>query len=87
VYFNVPAALGYSIWAPITGCAPVQSPLAAHEVAFVDDHVRVIGLPTTTLAADSFRVIVGSGLVIVTVTADAEEDMYRWSPPYAAEIE
>ena len=77
MYFNVPAALGYSIWAPITGCAPLQSPLAVHEVAFVDDHVRVIGFPTTTPAADSFKMIVGGALVIVTVTADAKEDMYR----------
>jgi hypothetical protein len=41
VYMSLPAALGVTVIIPLVGFEPLQAPLAVHEVAPIDDHVRV----------------------------------------------
>lgn len=41
VYVSVAAALGVTLWVPLVASAPLQAPLATHDVAFVEDQVNV----------------------------------------------
>ena len=41
VYVSVAAALGVTVLVPLVPSAPLQAPLAVHEVAFVEDQVNV----------------------------------------------
>jgi hypothetical protein len=50
---------------PVENPAP---PVAAHDVALVDVHVSVVGLPELTGFGDAVRVAVGAGAVTVTFT-------------------
>ena len=53
---------------PLVASPPLQPPEAAHEVAFVDDHVRVEAAPLLTVVGFPVSVTVGVGVVTVTVT-------------------
>jgi len=55
----VPAALGVSFAVPLVGCEPVQPPLAAQVVAFVDDQVSVLLAPAVMLVGFAVSVTVG----------------------------
>jgi hypothetical protein len=61
VYVEFPVEPGVSIFVPLVACEPLQLPLAVQEVAFVDDHVRVVVAPSTTLVGLAVRVTVGLG--------------------------
>jgi hypothetical protein len=52
---------------PLTGWLPDQAPEAAHEVALVEDHVRVAALPLVSVLGLAVSVTVGGGDVTVTV--------------------
>jgi hypothetical protein len=45
---------------PVVGLVPVQLPLAAHDVALVEDHVSVVELPVTTLVGAALSETVGA---------------------------
>jgi hypothetical protein len=52
---------------PLVAWLPDQDPEAAHEVALVEDHVRVAALPLVTVLGLALRVTVGGSDVTVTV--------------------
>jgi len=52
---------------PRTAFAPVQAPVAVHEVALLDDQLNVELLPLTMLVGLALSVTVGTSLVTVTV--------------------
>lgn len=57
--------------APLTGSEPLQPPDAAHEVAFVEDHVKVEVPPLATVVGLAFSVTVGGAEVTLTVAVCA----------------
>jgi hypothetical protein len=60
VYVSTPTLVG-AIWAvPLTPCAPLQAPLAVHDVASVDDQLNVAPAPTTMLAGVAVTLTVGA---------------------------
>jgi hypothetical protein len=59
VYVSVPAAVGVSVAVPLVFSAPLQAPLAMHEVAFVDDQVSVAFEPRIIEVGFTARVTVG----------------------------
>jgi len=59
--------VGLTTWVPDSALVPDQPTRAVHEVAFVDDHVRVAGWPATTDVGDAEKLIVVGGTT-VTVT-------------------
>ena len=52
---------------PLAGSAPLQPPVAAQEVALLEDHVKVEAAPLATVLGLAVRVTVGAGVVTVTV--------------------
>ena len=54
---------------PLTGKAPLQPPLAVHEVALAADQVRVELLPEVMALGPALKVTVGAPAETVTVTA------------------
>jgi hypothetical protein len=54
-------------WVPLTALAPDQAPEAAHEVAFVDDHVSVALLPLLIALGPTLSVTVGATALTETV--------------------
>jgi len=62
---SVPTAVGEIGSDPLTGWAPVQFPLAEHEVAFVDDHVTVADCPILIVVGLTEMVTVGAGAFTV----------------------
>jgi len=65
--YLVVAVSGAVVWEPLTASAPLQPPEAVHEVALVDDHVKVEVAPLATVLGFELIVTVGAGVVIVTV--------------------
>ena len=63
VYVSEPAAEGVSVAVPLVASVPLQAPLAVHEVAFVDDQVRVALAPRVMELEFSDKVTVGCGLL------------------------
>ena len=57
----VPVAVGVSPTEPLVVCAPLQAPLAVHEVAFVEDQVKVELCPTVIVVGAALMLIVGGG--------------------------
>ena len=56
---------------PDVGREPLQPPLAVHEVASVDDHVRVVLLPTVvTVAGFANRETTGVGSGTTSLSDD-----------------
>ncbi len=53
---SVPAAVGVIVWLPLVAWVPLQLPDAVQLVAMIDDHVRVVELPTVTEVAASDKV-------------------------------
>jgi hypothetical protein len=53
---------------PLVALAPVQSPLAMHDVAFVVDQVRVLVPGETTVLGAALRLTVGAAGAGLTVT-------------------
>ena len=53
---------------PDVGLLPLQPPEALHDVAFVEDHVRVEVPSTFTAVGLALRLTVGGGVVEFTVT-------------------
>jgi hypothetical protein len=62
---------------PLVGWAPLQPPLAVHEVAFVELHVNIEALPLAIDPGMAVRDAVGTG---GGTGGGAEE----WPPPHAA---
>jgi len=60
--FNVPLRL------PESAFAPLQSPEAVHDVAFVEVHVKVALPPLAMVVGDAVNVTVGAGVGLVTET-------------------
>lgn len=52
-YESVPTADGVTDWVPLVVSVPVQSPLAVHEVALVEDQVRVALEPRIRLVGET----------------------------------
>lgn len=52
---------------PLVASDPLQPPDAEHDVAFVEDQVRVEAAPLATVAGLADRVTVGAGVFTVTV--------------------
>ncbi len=52
---------------PLVAWLPDQAPEATHEVALVDDQVRMAALPLVTVLGLALRMTVGGGEVTVTV--------------------
>lgn len=52
---------------PLVASLPLQPPDAVHEVAFVEDQVKVEVAPLLTVLGLAVRVTVGAGFVTVTV--------------------
>jgi hypothetical protein len=57
---------------PLTGMAPLQPPLARHEVALVADQVSVELFPLVMALGPALKVTVGAGVETVTVAVCAE---------------
>ena len=53
---------------PLVALAPLQPPVAAQEVALVDDHVSVEAAPLATVLGLADRVTAGAAWVTDTVT-------------------
>jgi uncharacterized protein (UPF0212 family) len=62
VYVSVPAAVGVSDCVPLVVCVPLHAPLAVHDVALVDDQVRVALVPRAMEVEFRAKVTVGLGL-------------------------
>jgi hypothetical protein len=58
---------------PLVASLPDQPPEAVHEVALVEDHVKVALLPLVTVLGAALKVTVGAGEVTVTVADWAAE--------------
>jgi hypothetical protein len=56
------------VWEPPVGSGPLQPPDATHELACVDDQVKVDVLPLFTVVGLATSVTEGAGVVTVTVT-------------------
>ena len=56
------------LWLPAVAFVPVQPPDAAQELAFDDDHVRVLVPPLLTVVGDADNVTTGAGVGAVTET-------------------
>ena len=54
-------AAGVSVVVPLVASVPLHAPLAVHEVAFVEVHVRVVLAPSVIAAGFAERVTVGLG--------------------------
>ena len=54
---------------PATALVPDQAPVAAHDAALADDHVKVEPLPPATVLGLAVKVTVGAGEVTDTVAA------------------
>jgi hypothetical protein len=52
---------------PLTALAPDQAPDAVHELALVEDQVKVAPLPLATVLGLAAKVTVGAGAVTDTV--------------------
>jgi hypothetical protein len=64
----VPAAVGVSDLVPLVDCDPLQSPLAVHAVALVEDQVRVALPPSVMVAgATEISAVGAAGAVTVNV--------------------
>jgi hypothetical protein len=65
--------VGLSLCVPLVVCAPLQAPLAAQEVAFVEDQVSVALSPTVIEVGLTARVTVtaGGGAAFTVSSADA----------------
>jgi hypothetical protein len=74
----VAVARGPVLALPLGGCAPLQPPLALHEVAFAELQVNVAALPAATASGLAASVAVGSTL---TATLDGALD-----PPAPVQI-
>ena len=61
MYAEMPPALGVTFKAPLVFWVPLQAPLAAQEVAFVEDQVSVALWPSAIEAGSTERVTVGAG--------------------------
>jgi hypothetical protein len=63
VYVSDPVAEGVSEVVPLAASDPLQAPLAVHDVAFVDDHVRVTLEPRVIEVELNDKLTVGFGAV------------------------
>jgi hypothetical protein len=61
VIVYVEVSKGATVFVPEVEIAPDQAPDGAHDVAFVDDQVKVLEEPDETLAGDAERLAVGGG--------------------------
>jgi len=68
VSMNVALAFSVPLRLPETGFAPLQSPDAVHDVAFVELHVKVPLPPVTMVVGDAVSVTVGAGVAPATAT-------------------
>jgi hypothetical protein len=59
VYVAVPAAAGVSDCVPLVVCVPLHAPLAVHDVALVDDQVRIALAPRVIEVELKDKVTVG----------------------------
>ena len=66
VKLNAPAVVGDSDVVPLVDWAPLQPPLAVHEVALVELQVKVAACPTVIVAGATVIVTVGAGVVTVS---------------------
>ena len=66
------------LWLPETDFVPLQPPDAVHDVALVDDHVKVLLPPLVTEVGEADNETVGAGVELVTVTVTL-----RWALPPA----
>ena len=82
LYVYVPAVDCDAEMVPLTGSVPAHAPEAAHEVAFVADHVNVEGCPMTTLAGVREMLTVGAG----GATGALELGLELPPPPQAARL-
>jgi hypothetical protein len=68
---NVVAAVSAPVLAdPVTAFAPLQPPLAVHEVAFVLDQFSMAAAPLVTVAGVAVSVTVGKGLAATVTVAE-----------------
>ena len=68
---KVVAVRGPVLCDPLVAFAPLQSPLAVHEVAFVLDQVRVAALPLMTVLGLADNVTEGGGLETTLTVVEA----------------
>ena len=59
--------VGVTVVVPLTASLPVQAPLAVHDVALLDDQVRLALWPTVIEVGVTVIVTVGAGVVTVRV--------------------
>lgn len=57
---------------PLTALLPDQAPDAEHDVALVDDQVRVAALPLATVLGLAVRLTVTAGVGVTVTVADWE---------------
>ncbi len=55
---------------PLSALAPDQAPVAAHEVAWVDDQVNVAALPLATVLGLALKLTVALGFALTVTVAD-----------------
>jgi len=55
---------------PLVALEPVQAPEAVHEVALVDDHVRVDAAPLAIVLGLALRLTVAVGVGVTVTVAD-----------------
>jgi hypothetical protein len=65
--------VGETVEVPLVASLPLQAPLAVHEVALVDDQVRLALEPTVIDVGDTAIVTVGAGFVTVSVAVASAE--------------
>ncbi len=61
--YLVAAVSGAVLWEPLVASAPLQPPEAVHEVALVDDQLRVEVLPLVIVLGLAVSVTAGAGVV------------------------
>ena len=66
------AAIELTSWLPLVAVLEVQPPVAAHEVAVVDDHVRLEEPPLAMLVGLALTVTVGGGMTVTVADAFAD---------------
>jgi hypothetical protein len=65
VYVALPATLGVTVSAPLTGSVPLQEPLAMQDVALVEDQVSVAFCPIAIELWFNASAIVSTGLELI----------------------
>jgi hypothetical protein len=78
----VVVAVGETTSVPLVASAPVQPPLAVHDVAFVLDHVNVEVAPEAMLVGFAVSVTVGGADELTVTVAEAGADV----PPVPLQV-